>query len=342
MQNIDYGKIIKRSWQITWKNKWLWVMGLVLAAFGGGSLGSGSSGSGNSGGTNLTLPKSSPNSAQTNVQSFRSQTSYVLGATTNFLKSWFMSIPVGNWILVVFLILLFVVFTIITIWILTSWAKGALITGLAIADADQVVNLKNSSPNGIAKIKDLIVFELISFGLTIAVVVGIGAIFGIGFLIRLAIPVLGMIWLILFGIVGFLAFIVAIFLLIVITIYAERLIVLKNVSPWQAWKEGLSLGRHNFLPTLIMGLINSAIGCASGCIGIIALLLVFALPGYFLIVPMFKGGFHFPGISQIVGFAVLVALFILINMLIRAVFVVFDYGNWNLLFKEILMEEKHE
>jgi hypothetical protein len=29
-------------------------------------------------------------------------------------------------------------------------------------------------------------------------------------------------------------------------------------------------------------------------------------------------------------------------MLIRAVFVVFDYGNWNLLFKEILMEEKHE
>jgi hypothetical protein len=176
----------------------------------------------------------------------------------------------------------------------------------------------------------------------IGIIVGVGIIFGLGFLVQLAVPVLGVIWLILFGIVGFLALIVAIILFSVLTIYAERLIVLKNLAPWEAWKKGLSIGRHNLLPTILMGIINSAIGCTSGCVGIIALLLVFALPGILLIFPMFNGGFHFPGIGQIIGIAILVILFFSINLLMRAVFLVFDAGNWNLLFKEIYKEEENE
>jgi hypothetical protein len=342
MKDIDYGKIIKRSWQLTWKNKWLWVMGIVLAAFGGGGSGSSGGSSGSSGGSNIKIPSVSPSPAPTNIQNFRNETSYVLGTATNFLKSWFMNISAGSWILLGLLILLFIVFSTAIVWILTSWAKGALITGLNIADMDQPVDLKNSSPSGVAKIKDLIIFKLISAGLTIAIVLGIAAIFGLGFLVKLAIPFLGIIWLVLFGIVGVLAFAVAMVFFTMLTIYAERLIVLKNISAWKAWKKGLSLGRHNFLPTLIMGFINSVIGCVSGCVGILALLLVFALPGALLIVPIFRNGFHFPGLGQIVGIVILLVLFITINLLIRAVFVVFDTGNWNLLFKEIYKEEKNE
>ena len=44
MSSIEYDKIISRSWQITKKNKWLWVVGIVIAAFGGGSGGSGGGG----------------------------------------------------------------------------------------------------------------------------------------------------------------------------------------------------------------------------------------------------------------------------------------------------------
>ena len=333
MKDIDYGKIIKRSWQLTWKNKWLWVIGLVLATFGAGGYSGSSGGSSNSSSSNIKLPGASPSPSPSNIQNFRNQTSYVLGAATNFLKSWF---------ILVLLILLFVVFMTATVWILTSWAKGALITGLNIADMDQPVDLKNSSPGGVAKIKDLVIFRLISTGLMIGIIVGVGIIFGLGFLVQLAVPVLGVIWLILFGIVGFLALIVAIILFSVLTIYAERLIVLKNLAPWEAWKKGLSIGRHNLLPTILMGIINSAIGCTSGCVGIIALLLVFALPGILLIFPMFNGGFHFPGIGQIIGIAILVILFFSINLLMRAVFLVFDAGNWNLLFKEIYKEEENE
>src|SRR3989344_4515034 len=42
MSSVDYSRILKRSWQLSWKNKWLWVYGLILAIFGG----SGGSGGG--------------------------------------------------------------------------------------------------------------------------------------------------------------------------------------------------------------------------------------------------------------------------------------------------------
>ena len=55
MGSIDYSKIIQRSWEITKKNKWLWVVGIVIAAFGGGSGGSGGGG-GSSSSTSTNFP----------------------------------------------------------------------------------------------------------------------------------------------------------------------------------------------------------------------------------------------------------------------------------------------
>ena len=52
---------------------------------------------------------------------------------------------------------------------LTSWAKGALIAGLNMADMDESVDLKNVSPKGIAKIKDLIIFNLISLSILLSI-----------------------------------------------------------------------------------------------------------------------------------------------------------------------------
>lgn len=337
MQNIDYAKIIKRSWELTWKNKWLWVMGLVLAVFSGGSGGAGGTNS-----SSVNSPGASPSPSPTSIQNIQHQTSLVLGEATNILKNWFADISVQNWVLLGILVLIFVIFATVVAWILTSWAKGALIAGLNSADMDEAVDLKSVSPKGITKIRDLIIFRLISLGLTIAIIVGIVTIFSIGFLIKLVVPMLGNIWVILFGIVGVLAFIVVMILFVMLSIYAERLIILKNFSPWDAWKKGLSLGRGNFIPTFVMGLINSVIGCVSGCAGIVLLLLVFGIPGIILITPIFKDGFNFPGVGQILGIVILISLFLSTNLLIRAVFVVFNYGNWNLLFKEIYKEGKNE
>lgn len=55
---MDFGEILTRSWQITWKHKILWLFGF-LAALGSGSGNSGSSNSNNSGGgSSFSFPNS--------------------------------------------------------------------------------------------------------------------------------------------------------------------------------------------------------------------------------------------------------------------------------------------
>jgi len=339
MKDIDFGKIIKRSWYLTWNNKWLWVTGLVLAVFAGG--GSGSGGGGGSSSSQSGVPNATE-TPQPVIDEIKRQTDSVLGEATNVMSNWFSNIPTQNWVFFFLALLAFIIFTVAAVWIVTSWAKGALIWGLNDADDEKIVDLKSISPKGISKIKDLILFNLISTGITFALVFGLTLIVGLGFLIKLALPVLGIIWLILFGIVGVLAFVVAIVLFIMLSVYAERLIVLKDYSPWEAWKKGLVLGKSNFIPTLSMGIINSAIGCGAGCLSLIALLIVFGIPAYLLISPIFKDGFSVPNISQIIGIIIIIILFFSINTLVRAVLMVFNYGNWNLFFKQIFTESKNE
>jgi hypothetical protein len=343
MKDIDFGKIVSRSWELTWKYKWLWVMGLVLAVFGGSSFGSGSSdNSGSTGNLNTNLASPAPKQTSLNVQNLQGTASRVLGAATDVVKSWFTSIPAGDWVLLGFLVLILIIVGVAITLVLTSWAKGSLIAGFEDADAGAEVTLRSASKKGTTKIKDLIIFELLSFLIVIGTLICLALLVGIGFLIKITVPALGTIWMVLFGILGGLAFVITIFFFAMLTIYAERLIVLKNYSPWDAWKKGLSLSKGNFLPTLVMGLINSVIGCVSSCLGIIALLIVFAAPGYLLIYPMFKGSFHFPGAGTVIGLIILVLLFVSINSLLRAVYVVFDYGNWNLFFKQILSKTENE
>jgi hypothetical protein len=340
MSNVDYGKIIKRSWHLTWNNKWLWVPGLVLAAYGGGSSGGSGSGGGSSSSSEMDLPGSTP--APFDIENVRQETTNVLGQATNFFMDWFSGISVGEWILFGLIVLLFILFSVAGMWILTSWAKGALISGLKSADLEESVNLKTFAPKGISKIKDLIIFNLISTGLALGLILAVVLVVGVGFLLKELIPALGIIWIMLFGLVGGLSLVVFFILLTMLSVYAERLIVLQNMSPWAAWKKGLSLSKGNFVPTFLMGLINSIIGCFAGCTSLIALLIVFALPTYILVAPMFSDGFKLPNAGQLMGLIILVLLFFGINTLIRAVMVVFNYGNWNLLFKELVEGGKNE
>lgn len=332
MKEIDYPKILKRSWYLTWKNKWLWVMGLVLAIFGAGSSSGG--GSGRSMNSISATPTPQPIYDQINVQS-----PDVLGEVSNMLSNWFSNISIYSWVLSITAILFFILFTVVVSWIITSWAKGALIWGLHEADKDVDVNLVGVSPKGISKIRDLLVFRLISLGLTILTVLVLLVVVGLGFLVKVFFPLLGMILLVLLGLAGLLCFIVAMILIIMLNIYAERLIVLKNISPWQAWREGLSLARKNFVTTICMGLINSALGCGFGCGSLVILLLVFGPFVYLTIYPVLKNGIESINLTQISVLVIILILFFSVNTLFRAVFVVFNYGNWNLLFKEIFSEK---
>jgi hypothetical protein len=336
MTDVDYSKIIKNSWNITKNNKWLWVPGLVLAVFSGGS----SYRSFNSGSrsSSSSFPSASP--SPNNIENIKSQASNVLGAATDSIKSWFLNISPMGWFLLVVVVLVSVLFFMIFRWVLVSWAKAALISGFEDAELGKSVNLKTMSPKGIAKIKALIWYAFVSFGIVLLALAALATIMGVGFLLRALIPILGNIWLVLFGIVGTLALIIFLFIFSMQTVYAERLIVLKNFEPFNAWKTAFKLTKGNFLPTVIVGIINGVLGCFAGCGTLIAVLLVLALPGYLLIAPIFDNGFHMPGIGQVVGLIILFVILVTVNTLVKALIVVFDCGNWNQVFKQIFSDQK--
>ncbi len=332
MTNIDYGKILKRSWELTKKYKWLWVYGLLLTASGGGSGGGGGGGSSSI----KNIPKNLPYEVPRDLPE---KTSYVLGQTTSILKSWFTGIPASTWIFLGLMLLLIIVIWVIATWIMRSWATAGIIGGVEAANQNQDVTLISTSKNAVPKIKALIIYSLISLGIGMAALLGPMLIVGLGFLFLSVIPPVNFIWLVLSGLTAILFIIIAMFLFTLTTIYAERLIVLHNLEPWPAWKKGFSLGKKEFLPTLIMGIIHQAIGCGVGCLSILVLVIIVGIPGIIILIPSFSGGFHFPGIPAIIALLMFFVLAVSASQLINAIFTVFKYSNWNLFMKEVLNKE---
>lgn len=342
MTTPDYGKIIHRSWELTWKNKWLWVYGLVLAFMGSG----GYSGGGGSGSSSSSSSSRSVQQIQNNVPAdLPKEGQKVLGQATNLLASWLQNVPATTWLLLFLGLVLFLLFALILNMVITAWAKGSLISGLEMADSDEAVGLIETSKRGIAKIKNLIIFGLISLGIVLGLILIATVLFIIiGVLISVLSGAAQVVLAILFGIVGIAGFITLFVVLVILSmvgIYAERLIVLKNVAPWEAWKKGLSLSKGNFLHTALMGIINLALGCTISCLGLLALLVLLGIPGVIIVLPMFTNGFHFVA-GSFIGLVILIVMAIYINLLLRAVLVVFDTGNWNLFFKQVMESEGSE
>jgi hypothetical protein len=123
-------------------------------------------------------------------------------------------------------------------------------------------------------------------------------------------------------------------LLSMISVVAERLIVLYNIQPWESWKRSFKICKRNFFPLFIMGLLNSVLGCAAGCLAMIVIIIVFIVPAAVMGILIALG----VSVSWL-GLFILFILFVYIMHLINAILTVFKYSNWNLLFKEIVKEE---
>src|SRR3989344_8380129 len=177
MSTISYDKIINRSWEITKKNKWLWVAGLVIAVFSGGS---GGGGGGSSSSSTQSTPSESPVPIQENIQD---KASYVLGLATDAFQTWFASVTTSDWIILGLVTFIAIFFGIFVVWVLVSGAKGALIGGFNDADQDKEVTLNSISVHGLAFIKKFILFGLVSAAMSIVLMLGLMLFVGLGILI---------------------------------------------------------------------------------------------------------------------------------------------------------------
>jgi len=322
---VDYGQILHKSWAITKKNKWLWVFGLILATFS------------SSGGGSFNLGNSF-NSKDISSSNFKISNRYLSADQylfmVNAIENWFLSIPISTWITLGISIFVLMLVGIVISTVISSWVQASLISGIATAHEDKPVTLTSASAVGFAKFGQLIIFGLINFGL---VIVATLALIVLGILAATISPIVA----ILIMVPGAIFFIAGVVLLAFISLYAQRLIVLKNLSPWAAWKKSLNLTKGAFLPTLVMGFINMGIGCGVGCVSALIMGIIIGLPAVIIVVvSMSTGSFVFPGWPAIVVLIVSLLLAINLNLLVAAIKIVFDYSNYHQIFIEALKNDK--
>ena len=329
---MEYGRILRRSWEITKTSKVLWVFGMVIAAVSGGSANFGGGGGGGGGGEEFKLPETVP------AEKLPQETSQVLGEATNNLAQIFTNTPIWVWIILAATILIAIGSAVAIIFFIRNWGKGALIASIHDVEDKKTSTLRSGSKSGLLVVKRFIVLRIIPWLLWIifasvlsALAVGsIIAAANVGsegaktVIVLITVPIWAL---------GLL--VTGLFLNLSI-ILGEQLVVRKNRSAKEALKEGYSLTRKYFAQVFGMGAINLSLGCAFGCLTI----LLFALLAVMVVVAF--------AISKTAGIivgavvAIPILAFILFSLLIRGIYMVFNTATWTLLVREIEQKERNK
>jgi len=230
---MEYGKVLTRAWQITWRWKILWILGFLA------SLGQGGSGGGNS---NYTI-------SSDDWQKWQIDPEFA-----------------GAVIAVIVAVACVAILIAIALWVVSVIARGGLIAAVQQVEEEGSTSFGRAWRAGakrfwtlfgigILAVVPLIVVWLISAGVLVASIIGIvegsdtsdaAAVLGLGGI----------------GCAGLFCCgaIILSFVLGLIRTYAERAAVLEGLGWIEAFKRGWQVLKANIGPTLIFWLIFLAIG----------------------------------------------------------------------------------
>jgi len=302
---INYIAIIKEAWQITWKNKYLWWFGFLVALSGGvGSNFSSSNWKGNDG--------------------------WEEGAKQK-ISEW--AALYWEWIIlgVILVGLLMLVF-----FILSVWGRSALVIALGKITTQKLTPEPMSFKVGMKEGKQffwpILGLNLFLFGIGIATFIILGT------------PIAILFYLKAYWVGAFLAFggLTIFILLIILLAYLQKFgviyLILGKVSFWAALENAYLLFRRNLLPSIIMGAIFIPLGFLAGLAAlafVLTILLIFLIPGllaYFLI-----------GKWTIILLSILGILILLAGILtINSIYAVLAQTIWILFFRQIALPKEEE
>jgi hypothetical protein len=304
---MDYGGILKRAWQITWRWKVLWILGFLAAL--GSSMG---------GGSNFYSAN------QRDVGRWTNQ------ALPSDLLAW------GIGILVAVACLAFLVG--IALWVVSVIARGGLIAGVQQVEDEGSTGFLSAWRVGRKRFRTLFGISALA-AIPIILVVVIGAVLAIlttaGFVTvqnttQDARALGGAA--IVFGVVCGGALCCGLILLSValsqIQLYAERAAILEGLNWIESFKRGWAVLKKNLGPTIIFWLIFLVIGLIFGAVivgGVLALVVpLFAIfrnvePGPWLVVPAVCGGL----------------LAVAVGAVINSVVQTFTSATWTLVYRHL-------
>lgn len=314
---MDYGKVLGRAWEITWRWKVLWILGFLASLGSGGGGGGGSNAyTGNGGDFNI--------------------------------DKWTQGIPPGDFlpavsgiigIIIAVVCVLFIIF--IALWVVSVIARGGLIAGVQQVEDEGSTTFRTAWVAGRKKFWTLfglgilaaipmiiLIFAgIILLGLGIAAAVGamdISETAGIAGIVMISLLCGGFLCcgMIILGIV-----------LEQIRVYGERAAILEDLGWIEAFKRGWQVLKENLGPTIIFWLIFLAIGIVIFVISF-AIIAALAAPFLLLLLPSVD-----PGTWLIVPACFAGLVMVIVFTLIKSVVTTFSSATWTLAYREMTGKE---
>ena len=304
---MDFGKVLGRAWEITWRYKVLWVLGFLA-------------GLGQAGGT----PQNSYSLYEGEWNGF----SYRLGESA---EEFFAAISV---LILGVLCLLFIIA--IVIWVISVISRGGLIAAVQQVEEDGATSFRQAWAAGAKKFWTLLGLSILS-AIPIIILIIVGLVFlGLGIGVGLGLldvaEAAAITTLVFVSVVcgGFLC--CGLFILVIILeqirIYGERAAILEKLGWIDAFKRGWQVFTENLGATIILWLIFFALGIVIFGISFVIMAVIaapfFGLifvddPGLWLLGPLCFGGL----------------LGVIVFAFIRSIVTAFTSATWTLAFREL-------
>ncbi len=230
---MDYGRVLSRAWEITWRYRILWLFGFIMALASGGGSGGGS------------------NSVR-----------IVLGDGRGPAIG-----PIAAWLILLLVVVLLVVA--LVVFVLGIIAHGALIDGARQVEESGVVSGSAAWSAGVRRFWPLLGIDLLTLvavivlllPMLVAIILGIAAVATGG---REA--GIGGGLLICGGVCYLIPFVVAAILIGFVVVYARRACVLEDLNTVDAIKRGWEVFKRNVGHTLLVGVILMVINLIIGAV----------------------------------------------------------------------------
>ena len=312
---MDFGKVLGRAWEITWRWKMLWVLGFLAALGQGGS---------------SSFPQYNYTWTEQDFEPWLYQPGYALEELLG-----------GIFALVIGLCCLAVIIAVV-LWVISIIARGGLIAAVQQVELEGETSFGKAWRAGARKFWSLFGLGfLAALPIILLVIVGI-IIFSVGIFSGVSLLELnedaGIISMIFITIAcgGFLC--CGLFVLTIvleqIRIYGERAAMLEDLGWIDAFKRGWQVLVENIGATLILWLIFFALGIVIfGITFVVMMILMVPMMGLFftmdpswqLFIPLCLGG----------------AVGTLVYAVIRSIIVAFTSSTWTLAFMELTRDDAH-
>jgi len=142
---MDISGIFKRAWDITWKHKGFWLLGILASCSGGGGGGSGNAG--------------------------RSAEYRISGDELPGVQRWVDSVPEDVWPAIGIAALGGILLLVLAAWVLSTLGNGGLIAGFGLADSNESVTLGLAFREGSRHFWKLLLIQLVPVLLTMLLII---------------------------------------------------------------------------------------------------------------------------------------------------------------------------